>query len=39
MEDGHAVLIEKDKDGYFEIRTYCSDSICKAMIMKRLMGI
>ena len=31
MEDGHAVLIEKDKDGYFETRTYCSDSICKAM--------
>ena len=30
MEDGHAVLIEKDKDGYFEIRTYCSDPICKA---------
>ena len=29
MEDGHAVLIEKDKDGYFEIRTYCSDPICK----------
>ena len=29
MEDGHAVLIEKDKDGYFETRTYCSDSICK----------
>ena len=32
MEDGHAVLIEKDKDGYFETRTYCSDSICKGMI-------
>ena len=32
MEDGHAVLIEKDKDGYFETRTYCSDPICKDMI-------